>query len=124
MDHTCPHRSRGIGHDADHGVIFPRHLLDARDGKSCRHAAQDEAARPLVQGKPERSQQGLHHLGLDRQKDQVGAARHFGIRGGVAAQLCGQRLCLGGSAVGKINVLWGGSLADGPRNGTAHVPTA
>ena len=59
-----------------------------------------------------------------RQKDQVGAARHFGVRGGVAAQLCGQRLCLGGSAVGKINILWVGSLADGPRNGTAHVPTA
>ena len=78
----------------------------------------------LVQGELKRSQQSLHHLGLDRQKDQVGAARHFGVRGGVAAQLCGQRLCLGGSAVGKINVLWVGSLADGPRNGTAHVPTA
>ena len=75
-------------------------------------------------GRSFRLEQSFHHLGLYRQKDQVGAARHFGVRGGVAAQLCGQRLCLGGSAVGKINVLWVGSLADGPRNGTAHVPTA
>ena len=124
MDHAGTHHGGGVGHDADDGVIFACHLLDAGNGKACRHAAEDEAAGPLVQAELERGQQGFHHLGLDTQEDQVAPGRHLRVGGGIAAQLPGQFFGFGGRPVGQIDVLRVGGLAHRPGDGTAHVAAA
>ena len=124
LDHAFAHGSRGVGHDADHREVLARHLLNAGNGQSGGHAAQHETARALVQRELQRCQQGLHHLGLHRQKDQVAFRGHLSVGRHFAAQFLGQSLCLGRGAVCQIDLFRVCSLAHGPRNCAAHVAAA
>ena len=124
LDHTLAHRSRGVGHDADHRKVLTGHLLNTGDRKARCHAAQHKTAGALVKGELERLEQSFHHLGLYRQKDQAAVTGHLGIGGCFAAQFFGQCLCLGRSAVCQKNFLRVNSFANGTGDGSTHVAAA
>ena len=81
LDHTLTHRSRGVGHDADHRKVLTGQLLNTGDRKARCHAAQHKTAGALVKGELERLEQSFHHLGLYRQKDQVAVTGDLGVGG-------------------------------------------
>ena len=87
-------------------------------------AAQDAPARPLGQRELQRGQQGLHHLRLDSEEDEVAPACHLVVDRGIAAQFGGQFLRLGSGAVGQIHVLRVCCFAHRAGNGPAHVAAA
>ena len=124
LNHPFAHGSRGVGHDADDGVVLTGQLLNAGNGQARRHAAQDEPARPLGQRELQRGQQGLHHLRLDSEEDEVAPACHLVVDRGIAAQFGSQLLRLGSGAVGQIHVLRVCCFAHRAGNGPAHVAAA
>ena len=69
-------------------------------------------------------QNACHHLGLDAQEDKGAGAGHGGVIHRLAAQLLGQGLGLGGSAVGAIEGRAGRTLGGCLENGGAHSARA
>ena len=89
LDDPRAHLGRGVGHEADDGIVRPRQLLNAPGGEARRHRGQHEPVLPPRQDGGDGLQQPLHHLGLYPQEDQLALGGHCLVVRGLAAQLVG-----------------------------------